>query len=298
MTARRLQTLLLAAMAAVCLMALPGVARADESKTTPLIMIVVGFDGGDASSGDGAIEVTIGGDEFDDADEADEPDELDEIDDDGELDAFEDNGDDVDDSDDVDDAEYADDADDADESAVATRNNGGASKAVPYDSDLDWGQTIFGNNDSLSSYYLDMSGGSFTFVPAAETCAYDGKTVLNKSDKVDDGIVHITLHRAHGAWGAVNESEDVAQEFGLVVLEAFVAASEYVDFAQYDTNGDALLTPDELSVGVCIAGYDAAPFEHYDRTSSGNSYEGRRRGGDSRWDVSGLVHSHSRVPNV
>ena len=250
-------------MAAVCLMALPGVARADESKTTPLIMIVVGFDGGGASAGDGAIEVTIGGDEFDDADEADEPDELDEIDDDGELDAFEDDADDVDDGEDE---EFVDDADDDDESVETTRENGGASKAVPYDSELDWGQTIFGSNDSLSSYYLDMSGGSFTFVPASETCAYDGKTVLNKSDKVDDGIVHITLHRAHGAWGTVNESEDVAQDFGLVVLEAFVAASEYVDFAQYDTNGDALLTPDELSVGVCIAGYDAAPFEHYDRT--------------------------------
>lgn len=218
-------------------MALPALAHADEPFTTPLIMIVVGFDGGDAGNGSAATSSDAESDSnIGDAGGAEAT---------GNADGT------------------------ASDGAAAGNDNAevaSASKAVPYDADFDWAQTVFGGGDTLATYYLDMSGGAFTFSPAAEDCAYDGSTVLNTKDQVNDGIVHVTLHRPHGSWGTVNESTEVAQDFGRVVLEAFRAASEYVDFAQYDTNGDALLTPDELSVCVCVAGFDAAPFEEYDRT--------------------------------
>lgn len=135
-------------------------------------------------------------------------------------------------------------------------------EALPYDSDYDWGNAIFGQSDSLAAYYRDMSSGTFTYAPAAETCAYDSgdQSITNKADRISDGVVHVTLDHPHGAWGLVNDKSDVAQEFGKVVLEAFQKASDYVDFAAYDSNGDALLTPDELVVAVCVAGLDASPF--------------------------------------
>ena len=142
----------------------------------------------------------------------------------------------------------------------------GKTAAVAYDDSYDWGETIFGADNSLASYYLDMSNGKFTFSPAAETCSHDSDGVTSSTDRVDDGVVHVTLKRAHGRWGLVNEKNEVAQDFGRAVLEAFQLASSYVDFKSYDSNGDGMITPDELAIAVCIAGYDASPFDDPDRT--------------------------------
>ena len=138
--------------------------------------------------------------------------------------------------------------------------------AAPYDSELNWAETIFGKGDSLASYYLDMSQGAFTFSPADETCAFGKDGNHNKPDTEYDGVIHVTLHRPHGAWGTVNEDPNVTQKFGIVAHEAIDVASSYIDYARYDTNGDGVIATNELALCLCVAGYDASIFKKYDRT--------------------------------
>ena len=133
--------------------------------------------------------------------------------------------------------------------------------ATPYDANYDWNAAIFGADKSLASYYLDMSEGAFTFAPAQESCAFDGNEVVNAADRANDGIVHITLDMPHGSWGLVNEDSELARKFGDIVLRAFHEAAQYVDYESYDRNGNRSISTDELAVGVCIAGYDASPFD-------------------------------------
>ena len=129
--------------------------------------------------------------------------------------------------------------------------------AVSYQKSYDWASVAFTSPDSIASYYSDMSNGSFTFKPAAETSAYgvDGNT--NKADKVNDGVVHVSMPEAHQNWDGFETTavfESMLGMFGRV----FQAASAYVDYASYDTNGNGILEDDELAVAYVIAGYEAS----------------------------------------
>lgn len=138
--------------------------------------------------------------------------------------------------------------------------------AVPYDDAYDWGYALFGADESPATYYLGMSEGAFTFVPAHETSASGASGNANAADSADDGIVHVTLHRPHGAWGAVNVDSSVTRDFALVVMEALSEAGNYIDFASYDSNGDGNLAHDELAICICVAGYEGASVSDYRRT--------------------------------
>ena len=244
---------------AVGLACVPASAYANEPETVPLLLIVVGFDG--EAEGASAPELDMPASPADDSGNpetvaAPEPEPA------------EDAG--ASDADAAEDAGASD--NDAAEDAGASDNDAAADAApsrlqvVPYDSEIDWASALFGSQDSLASYYLDMSGGAFTFSPIRETSAYgiDGNT--NAPDRENDGVVHLTLHKPHGVWGLVNEDMSIAQEFGRVAPKAFSSAAPYVDFERYDANGDAILTPKELAVGICIAGYDASPYANPGRS--------------------------------
>lgn len=141
---------------------------------------------------------------------------------------------------------------------VVEFDDGNPDNVVSYDDGFDWSAALFGEGDSLASFYSDMSGGKFTFVPAAETSyAGDGGN-HNAADQPNDGVVHVTLAEPHGAWGLVNDDPTLARVFGSVVLRAFAESAAFVDYASYDDNGDALLAPDEMAVCICVAGYDAS----------------------------------------
>ena len=141
---------------------------------------------------------------------------------------------------------------------VVEFDDGDPADVVPYDDGFDWSAALFGEGDSLASFYSDMSGGEFTFVPAAEASyAGDGGN-HNAADQPNDGVVHVTLAEPHGAWGLVNEDPAIARVFGSTVLRAFAKSAAFVDYASYDDNGDALLAPDEIAVCICVAGYDAS----------------------------------------
>lgn len=138
--------------------------------------------------------------------------------------------------------------------------------AVPYDSAYDWASALFRSNESPAMYYREMSNGSFTFAPVRETSAYGIAENANVADRPDDGVIHVTLHESHGAWGPVNADIATTRDFAVTVVEALSAAGEYIDFASYDANSDGSLEETELAVCLCIAGYEGSCVEDYQRT--------------------------------
>ncbi|EKE74996.1 M6 family metalloprotease domain-containing protein, partial [Gallaecimonas xiamenensis] len=103
----------------------------------------------------------------------------------------------------------------------------------------DFSDLIWGQGKSLANYFNSMSGGQLRLVPAADN---DG-----------DGIVKVHLNRNHPSCGS-----DCSYGINGVLAQALVQADDYLDFSQYDLNGDGTLTPDELAVQFIFAGNEAA----------------------------------------
>ena len=133
------------------------------------------------------------------------------------------------------------------------------SGAMPYDNAYDWAQSIFGQGNSLADYYAEMSSGKLDFVPAAETSAYGEAGNTNTADKANDGIVHVTLPEAHGNWaGRYTEDGTVAASMLDTLERALEKASDAVDFASFDSDGDGALAANELAIAFVVAGYESS----------------------------------------
>lgn len=142
----------------------------------------------------------------------------------------------------------------------------GAGSPTLYDDNYDWSSTIFDGNGSLAGYYSEMSSGAFTFSPARESSAAGKAGNHNAADRTDDGVVHVTLPEAHQAWGTVNIDTSMARDFGKVMLRAIDASRSFVDYESYDANEDGVLDPDELTICLCLAGYDASALVDFSRS--------------------------------
>ena len=131
-----------------------------------------------------------------------------------------------------------------------------APKGVPYNTEYDWGNTVFSGEKSIMKYYYDMSLGKFTFLPAKETSAYgvDGNT--NTADTVNDGVIHVSIPNAHGVW-MNNEVMDY-KSMQAAWIAAIEASSAYIDYAAYDTDGSGDITTDEMALGFVIAGEETS----------------------------------------
>ena len=107
----------------------------------------------------------------------------------------------------------------------------------------DWNELFFGADQSVADYYDTASFGQLDLQPATET----GGTV-------DDGVVVVTLPGNHPNSGR--------NFFGYnaVARQILAAANASVDFAAYDAagDGDGSLSPDELHLGIVVAGTEAA----------------------------------------
>jgi CARDB len=102
-----------------------------------------------------------------------------------------------------------------------------------------WRARFFGRADSVRT----TLGGVADITPAAD----DHGTA-------SDGIVGwLTLHRRHPAF---DHAVDVAGP--QLAHEAVVAAAHHVRFADFDTDGDGVLSPSELLVVIIIAGHEAS----------------------------------------
>ena len=141
---------------------------------------------------------------------------------------------------------------------------------MPYDDDYNWNDSFFSGEKSIMSYYSDMSFGKFTFVPAAETSAYDGAANTNKADRADDGVIHVKLSTPHYDWATqydmLHQKANREQYLRLSTMlkSALEQADRYIDFSAYDLDGSGTIESTELAIGFVVAGYEGAYLESYD----------------------------------
>ncbi len=144
--------------------------------------------------------------------------------------------------------------------------------AVAYRDDFDWHNMAFESDQSVAAFYSDQSEGAFTWVPAHETSEFSTNNNTCTSDRKDDGIIHITLPRAHGHWFsqelATNPDESIDintvsdeqatldADFETCTVEALREAAKYINFSLYDKDNSYTIDGDELGVGIIFAGYD------------------------------------------
>ncbi|MEX1378396.1 MAG: M6 family metalloprotease domain-containing protein [Eubacteriales bacterium] len=112
----------------------------------------------------------------------------------------------------------------------------------------DWEDFYFGRSDSVAAYFDEMSKGTFAIVPAKES--YGEK---------NNGIVIITLDRKHP--NLTPESSDKDYDVcSDIFVEMLDAVDKYIDFSDYDKNGDGEVLSNELSITMIAAGYEANEY--------------------------------------
>ncbi|GAA1983786.1 M6 family metalloprotease domain-containing protein [Microbacterium pumilum] len=112
-----------------------------------------------------------------------------------------------------------------------------------------WSAKYFGAGNSVRSYYKQASYNQLDFAPALET-----------QGTVNDGVVGwLQLPYAHpNAGGAYYQQVNGVIPSQAVTRDAILAANPYVNYANYDTNGDSVIEPSELHITVIMAGYESA----------------------------------------
>jgi hypothetical protein len=104
-----------------------------------------------------------------------------------------------------------------------------------------WRSRFFGAAESVRQHYRDASEGAREIAPADE-----------RHGTAKDGVVGwLTLGRPDSAPAGGRAAQ--------LAREAMIAASRYVDFAAFDTDGDGTLSTSELLIVVVVAGHDASP---------------------------------------
>ncbi len=140
---------------------------------------------------------------------------------------------------------------------------------VSYSDSYNWGDTIFQGEESLKKYYSDMSFGQFTFEPVTETSKYGVGGNTNKHDAENDGIIHVKLNSDHDNWslqpGVLMWNQNV--NLTKALIQAVKSANAYIDFSQYDANGNGLIENNEMALGFVFAGYEAAYQTSYNTFS-------------------------------
>jgi M6 family metalloprotease-like protein len=110
---------------------------------------------------------------------------------------------------------------------------------------------FFGSSGSVKDYYEKVSYGNFSLTPAPDTD-------VTLSGLINDGIVSVTLPYAHP-----NPGSTVDDRNRTIVRDALLAADPYVDFSQFDTDGNGVISATELHIIVIVAGaersYSASP---------------------------------------
>lgn len=106
----------------------------------------------------------------------------------------------------------------------------------------DWVSRLFSyEGNTLNSYYKHMSGGKFGWVPAEENYG-----------TANNGVIAVTIDEVHPNCNGV--SAQWVHCFGKIIE----AASEYVDFSKYDTNGSGMLDKYELCLAFIIGGAETS----------------------------------------
>jgi len=108
-------------------------------------------------------------------------------------------------------------------------------------SDASFRNLMYSAVPGVRDFYLENSYDQFSIEPATESF-----------DTANDGVVHVTRATTHPNQGQ-NLSVSRAEAVEIITL-----ADPYVDFASYDSDGSGMLTPDELSIVIILAGYETS----------------------------------------
>lgn len=97
---------------------------------------------------------------------------------------------------------------------------------------------------SVAHYYKTVTGGMAEIVSAKESYG-----------AADDGVVFVTLPGPHKAYGSNIDGEDgVKNKIIKPALAEAIINQKFADLADFDKNGDKVITGDELSIGVMVHG--------------------------------------------
>ena len=106
-------------------------------------------------------------------------------------------------------------------------------------SDASFQLLIYGASSSVTDYFLDNSYGGFTIAAATESWGTS-----------NDGIIHVLSPKNHPDQGGdIPTSREEARE--IVAL-----ADANIDYSIYDTDSNGVISPDELSIVIILAGYE------------------------------------------
>lgn len=103
----------------------------------------------------------------------------------------------------------------------------------------EWKDFMFGDGNSIKTYYKDESLGKLNLEPIEEN-----EGIAN------DGVVKVRLDYFHPDF-----DNDYKNSFS-ITRDSLEKANEYIDFAKYDTNGNGSIDKDELTIVNVVAGYE------------------------------------------
>jgi len=103
-------------------------------------------------------------------------------------------------------------------------------------SDSSFQTRIYGSGSSVKDFFLDNSYGEFTIAAPAETYGSS-----------NDGIIHVTRATTHPNQG---DNKDVSRQ---EASEIVALTDAYINYANYDANGDGEISSDELSIMIILA---------------------------------------------
>ncbi|WP_434341533.1 M6 family metalloprotease domain-containing protein [Motilimonas cestriensis] len=107
----------------------------------------------------------------------------------------------------------------------------------------DFTQRIFASNgQSTVDYFLKNSFNRYKVVPAQES-----------EGDINDGVINVSVNQRHPN---CNDDALCSQSLNSVFQEAYTQLDPYINLAQYDSNSDGQIAPDELSVMFIFAGND------------------------------------------
>jgi M6 family metalloprotease-like protein len=121
---------------------------------------------------------------------------------------------------------------------------------------------FFGSTNSVKHFYETISYSKFSLTPAPETN-------VALSGLVNDGVVSVTLNYPHPDTAITIDDRNRS-----IVRDALIAADPFVDFSQFDENGDGTIAPTELHIVVIAAGYERS----FTASPCGSSVWGHRWG--------------------
>jgi len=140
------------------------------------------------------------------------------------------------------------DYDDANPTRLFTKDSEYYGEQWCYSTDDLWYDRLFSDTDySMKQFYLELSGGSFYYMPAEET--YAGEEF---NGSVNDGVVNVIIPYKHPYADSGSQSSEVTASR----VAAIKAASEYVDFKSFDDDDDGKISSEELAILFVNGGYE------------------------------------------